>query len=85
MIELLKEQVYHSNVVNSMCDPATTPVHPLMMQLESSSSDHETNVSGMQRSNSLIDHLALLQSQLQAQQSQQAAVLSGSLKEVCVQ
>lgn len=46
MIEMLKEQVYHSNIVTSLLTPEVGSPHPLLTQLESCSSEHAQNVAG---------------------------------------
>ena len=46
MIEVLKEQVYHSSIVMSLLTRDRKSSHPLLTQLEESSERHEENVAG---------------------------------------
>ena len=80
MIELLKEQVYHANIVNSM---DVSGSHPLLVELESASLDHEDSLSRAGSVN-LMDQLALLQRQIESQQNHTTIVLNSSMKEVIV-
>ena len=46
VIEVLKEQVYHSSVVTSLMSHDRNSSHPLLTQLEESCEKHEENVAG---------------------------------------
>ncbi|ELU01994.1 hypothetical protein CAPTEDRAFT_221244 [Capitella teleta] len=75
MTELLKEQVYHSNLMSTLsAAPSTSSEHPLLAELEQRSQDAHHP--------SLIEQISLLKSQLVTSQSQTVASLADSMKEL---
>lgn len=75
MTELLKEQVYHSNLMSTLsAAPSTSSEHPLLAELEQRSQDAHNP--------SLVEQISLLKSQLVTSQSQTVASLADSMKEV---
>ena len=79
MIELMKEQVYHGNIVNGMeTDRALSPV---LAELQLSQEDHDTSMAQTGKTQ-IVDHLSLLQKQLTAQQNHTTMQLQNTLKEV---
>ena len=84
MIELLKEQVYHGNIVNSMDVNGQQPPHPLLIELETASEDHEQSMAPGQQRVTLMDQLQLLQKQIESQQSQTTNTLNTSMRDVSI-
>ena len=83
MIELLKEQVYHGNIVNSL-DLVSGAPHPLLMELETVSDEHDDSMNPRTGGVTLMDQLALLQRQIESQQSQTTTVLNSSMRDVSI-
>ena len=77
MIELLKEQVYHGNVVSSM----DKDKYPELQELHMTSADHAAIMADT-GATSIMDQLALLHHQIISQQNQSTSQLNDSLKEV---
>ena len=83
MIELLKEQVYHCNIVNSMDIHSQNAPHPLLVELETASDEHEDSTAPHSGPRvTLMDQLALLQRQIESQQSQTTTALNSSMRDV---
>ena len=83
MIELMKEQVYHSNIVNSLTASPEQRQHPLLTELETTSLAYDSGIHQRESPTTLLDHLSLLQRQMETSQTQTANALTDTMKEVC--
>lgn len=81
MIELLKEQVYHTSVIQSMSSPPEYTSHPLLMEMDSAKKSL-SECSQAKSSGGVVEQLSLLQSQMMSSQSETVAALANSMKEV---
>ena len=82
MIDLMKEQVYHSNIVHSMSSDPEHKQHPLLTELETSRVAHDSGVHQREPGGSLLEHLSLLQKQMESNQTQTLNSLTDTMKEV---
>ena len=83
MIELLKEQVYHSNVVHSMTSPPSTyQQHPLLTELDTTAHDSGIHQRELSAPSTLMEQLSLMQRQMETSQSHTTQSLNDSMKEV---
>ncbi len=80
MIELLKEQVYHSNIVNNMSEANKPTKQPLLDELQSTPGSQMTAQAGSDVN--IVHQLTLLQQQIEAQQLHATSALNSQLREV---
>jgi len=82
MIELMKEQVYHGNVVVSLTEEEDVFSDSELSDLSSPSKETLSRSMSMRRRASISDQLSLLQQQISSQTNKHNVLLQDSLKEL---